>query len=148
MPLENHTALTRLSAYIADPRIEGADLDVALIHVRDCLDCRQRIGYLVRALNTAADKLNCPACQQRLPEYVSAAAAEQSSRKWRTVALHLALCPSCAAAYADLADMLELAHGRRGVEPPIYPRPDVSFLKPKRRSFWPLVIEFLSLIHI
>jgi hypothetical protein len=132
MPLvECHAAIARLSSYIAEPRSEGVDLDAALAHVRDCLDCRHRIGYLVRALNTdAIDRLNCPDCQVRLPEFV--AAAEQSSKKWRAVALHLVLCPSCAGAYADLADMIDLAHGRRGVEPPIYPTPNLSFLKPER----------------
>jgi hypothetical protein len=146
---ECRNAIERLSAYLADPTSD-AGLDAALAHLLECPECRGRTGYLVRALHTnTLDPLTCQVCEQRLPEYMAATAAGRAGRKWRAVALHLTLCPHCAAVYADLLDLVELAEGRRGVEPPAYPEPDLAFLDPpKPRPLWRLeqagrlVIEF------
>src|SRR5215218_8094421 len=125
---ECRTAIARLSTYITDPGAASADIDAALDHVRDCLDCRYSIGFLVRGSTLdQIDRLDCQRCAERLPEYVEAVVAGQAtSADWRAVALHLALCPHCAAAYTELSYMVELAEGRRGVEPPTYPRPDLG----------------------
>ena len=151
---ECDTAIERLSTYIANPKSASAELDTALDHIRDCPDCRRRIGYLVRAAKmNDADRMDCQACQARLPEYVEALGqGVNNSATSRAVALHLAVCPYCLAVYADLADMARLATGRIGAEPPVYPQPDLSFLpgpvtRPARR-LWRLdtlgriVIEF------
>jgi hypothetical protein len=128
---ECQAAVERVTAYLANPQAADAELDTALEHIRECPDCSSRIGYLVRALHTdAVDRLNCQVCEQRLPEYAAMTAAERAGRSGRAIALHLALCPHCAAVYADLADLVALAEGARGQEPPAYPQPDLAFLGP------------------
>jgi hypothetical protein len=149
--VECRIAIQYLSIYMAEPESGDAELNTALKHIHQCPDCRQRIGYLVRALNTdIVDKLDCRVCQERLPEYVGVATAARAGAKWRAVALHLALCPHCAAAYDELVELTALAQGERGVEPPPYSVPDLSFLDPTMSRPWRveglgrLVIEFTS----
>ena len=127
---ECHTAIERLSTYIADPQAASANIAMVLSHMRNCLSCRASIGNLVRATAVNdSDQLDCQRCQDRLPEYANAVETGQSSSsRWRAVALHLVLCPHCAVAYADLTNMVDLALGRRGVEPPAYPTPSLAFL--------------------
>jgi hypothetical protein len=136
---------------MAEPESGDAELNTALKHIHQCPDCRQRIGYLVRALNTdTVDKLSCHICQERLPEYVSVAAAARADTSWRAVTLHLAICPQCAAAYDELIELIALAQGERGLEPPPYSVPALSFLDPTKSRPWyleglnRLVIEFTS----
>lgn len=131
--VECRIAMQHLSAYAVDPRSEGAGLNLALDHIRHCPDCSRKIGYLVRALNTnAVDQLNCQVCQERLPEYVAATAPERATRGMREVALHLALCPHCAAACDELVNLVAVAQGERGTAPLVYPELDLKFIDPKR----------------
>src|SRR4051794_31153165 len=97
--IECRVALERLSTYLTNPKRARSDVDAALSHLRDCSDCRHRIGYLVRALKTdAIDQLDCRRCQERLPEYVTALEEGfHGGARWRNVALHLVLCPHCVA---------------------------------------------------
>jgi hypothetical protein len=130
--IECQLAIDRLSAYIADPALDRTEIETALSHVRGCPNCTRNIGYLVRALETeATDRLRCADCQERMVEYYHAVRAGQAGiKRWRAVALHLALCPHCALAYADLGDLVELAEGQGDVAPQTYPAPNLSFLRP------------------
>ena len=149
--IECRIAIQQISAYVAEPSSEGTELDAALEHIRKCLDCSHRIGYLVQALNTSAvDPLNCQVCQERLPEYATAVATGQTGGRWRAVAVHLALCPHCSAEFDELIELIALAQGERGTEPPSYPALDLSFLNPAISRPWRLeglgrlVIEFTA----
>jgi hypothetical protein len=81
------------------------------------------------------DRLTCQECQDLLPDYVQAETEGQSDApEWRPLALHLAMCPYCSDEHAALADLLALAWGEAGVEPPGYPAPDLSFLRAERQE--------------
>jgi hypothetical protein len=84
------------------------------------------------------DPLSCGPCQDLLPEYHDAVLDGRTGEaRWHPVALHLQLCPHCAAAYAEIADMFAIADGVRGEEPPIYPAPQLAFLRPKPAASQP-----------
>jgi hypothetical protein len=149
--VECRIAIQQVSAYVADPRSEDGGLVAALEHMRHCPHCSHRIGYLVQALSSGAvDQLNCQTCQERLPEYAANVAAGQAGGKLRAVAVHLALCPHCAAKYDELLELIALAQGERGAELPSYPVLDLSFLNATTTRPWHLeglgrlVIEFTS----
>ena len=149
--VECRVAIQQVSTYVADTSSEGAGLVAALEHMRHCPHCSHRIGYLVQALNSGAvDQLSCQVCQERLPEYATDVAAGQAGGKWRAIALHLALCPHCAAEYDELMELLAQAQGEQGAEPSSYPVLDMSFLNPTTSRPWRmegigrLVIEFTS----
>lgn len=127
-------ALEHLLAYVEDPHSHRAEVDMAFSHIRECPHCESRIGYLVQALTTdEKDRLTCPECQDLLPDYLQAEAEGQAhAPRWRQVAFHLKTCPHCSEEYATLSDLIELAYGEQGVEPPHYPVPDLSFLRPVR----------------
>jgi hypothetical protein len=133
---ECHHAIERLSIYITDPQAASMNIDMVLSHMRNCSSCRASIGYLVRAAEmNQDDRFDCEKCQDRLPEYADAVETGRAiTLEWRSVALHLVLCPHCAATYADITSMLDLAIGRRGVEPPTYPAPNLAFLNVTTRS--------------
>jgi len=110
------------------------------------------MGLLARALSgDEEDQLTCQECEARLPDFLLAeetgAAGEPG---WRSIALHLETCPHCSGVYGTLLDLTALAFGERGVEPPSYPAPDLSFLaaETSEPGFWRLdelghlVIEF------
>lgn len=107
---------------------------MALSHIRECPHCESRIGHLIRALTTdEEDSLTCKECEDHLPDYLQAEREGQAhEERWRAVALHLATCPHCSAEYATLLDLVALAYGEQGVEPPRYPVPELSFLRPDR----------------
>lgn len=124
-------AIEQLLAYWENPDRHRAQADAAISHISKCPHCEGRIGYLVRALTTdEEDSLTCQECQDLLPDYLGAEVEGQTHKaRWRPVAFHLETCPHCSAEYATLSDLLELAHGGRGEEPPDYPAPDLSFLR-------------------
>jgi hypothetical protein len=67
-----------------------------------------------------------------LPEYfVATTTGQANDAHWSLVALHLETCPHCSEEFATLADLLELAEGRRGIELSEYPELDLSFLPRK-----------------
>ncbi len=127
-------AIERLLAYLEEPYPQRVDLNEVINHMRDCPFCESGLEYLVRALATdAEDLLTCGACQALLPEYLQAEMAGQAQDEawreaWRPVTFHLETCPYCAAVYASFFDLVALAQGERGAEPPHYPEPDLSFL--------------------
>lgn len=126
---ECRAAAEHLLAYLENParRTEG---ETALNHIQACPYCQRRIGQLSEALTSdEPSRLTCRVCQELLPDYLQ---AQADQARWRPVAQHLNMCPQCLAAYEDLADLLELAQGKRGAEPPGYPVPELPFLRPKR----------------
>ena len=152
-------AIEQLLAYLENPDLHRAQADAALSHVEKCPHCQNRIRHLVRALTAdEEDSLTCEECQDLLPEYLEAEArGEAHKAQWRPVAYHLETCPHCSAERASLSELLELAHGERGEEPPRYPVPDLSFLrreqgKPRQPAGAPwhldelgrLIVEFSS----
>lgn len=131
---ECRVATNRLLTYMDHPDSSSTELEAVLHHFRGCSFCQRHIGYLVRALNIKEeDSLTCSDCEELLPEYFQAEAEGQAGgARWQPVSRHLATCPHCAAAYATLTDLDALAFAERGVEPPSYPVPDLSFLSEKK----------------
>ncbi len=111
---------------------ESNNVDAAIAHIQSCQYCLQNVGYLIRASSIAEeDTLSCDPCEELLPEYYDAVLdGHADEARWRPVVLHLQLCPHCAAAYAEIADMFAIGDGERGEEPPMYPTPQVALLRP------------------
>jgi hypothetical protein len=126
-------AIEHLLAYLENPNLHRAEADAAIGHISKCPHCESRVGHLIRALTTdEEDLLTCQEFQELLPDYLQAEAEGWThERRWRPVAFHLETCPHCSAEYATLSDLIELAYGERGEEPPHYPTPDLSFLRPE-----------------
>ena len=103
----------------------AGELAGALDHINTCPHCQQRLGFLMRALaGEREDSLPCEECQAQLPDYAQALADGQAGAPaWADIALHLRVCPICAAQQAELAGLLAFAHGEAGAEPPAYPGP-------------------------
>jgi hypothetical protein len=133
---ECRVATERFMAYLEHPDLHRAEADAAMEHIRACLYCERRLGYFIRALAMAEeDELTCQACQDALPDFVQAGQEGQAGEAhWRRVARHLETCPHCSAEYVLLMDGIELAFGEQGVEPPRFPRPDLSFLRAERQT--------------
>lgn len=123
-------AIEQLLAYWENPGQHRVEIGAAVGHISKCPHCENRMGHLVRALaSDEEDSLTCQQCQDLWPDYLQAEAEGQAHKaRWRSVAFHLETCPHCLAEYVALSDLLELAHGERGGEPPHYPVPDLSFL--------------------
>ncbi|HDQ74104.1 MAG TPA: hypothetical protein ENN19_18720 [Chloroflexi bacterium] len=139
---DNHTQTTecrltieRLLVYLDEPDPQRVDLNEVINHMRACPFCESGLEYLIRALATdTEDLLTCGACQALLPEYLQAEMAGRAQDEawreaWSPVTFHLETCPYCAAVYASLFDLVALAQGERGAEPPSYPEPDLPFLE-------------------
>jgi len=126
-------ASERLSAYLEDPAHHRAEADAAIAHMRECPYCKSRLEQLAQALITdEEDQLTCQECLDLLPGYLQAESAGQAGEaNWRPVAFHIETCPHCSEAFAALSDLAALAFGEQGQEPPAYPVPDLSFLRPK-----------------
>jgi glutaredoxin len=134
-------AIERLSAYLEDPAHRRAEADAAIAHMRECPYCKGRLEQLTQALVTdEEDQLTCQECLDLLPGYLQAEPAGQAGEaNWRPVTLHIETCPHCSEAYAALSDLAALAFGEQGEEPPDYPVPDLSFLRPKPpEPYWHL----------
>lgn len=127
-------AIEQLLAYLENPDLHRAAADAALSHIGKCPHCENRIRYLIRAVTTdEEDSLTCQECQDLLPDYLQAEARGRThEEQWHPVAFHLETCPHCSAEHATLSELLELAHGERGEEPPRYPVPDLSFLRRRK----------------
>ncbi|MCG8351756.1 MAG: hypothetical protein MI924_28650 [Chloroflexales bacterium] len=127
---ECRVTVERLLAYSDNPTIHRAEAEAALAHVRRCPSCQRRLGYLALALaNAEEDQLTCQQCQDQLPEYLQAELHGQAhDLQWLPIALHLKLCPHCAAVCAELVELAAFADNAHGAEPPHYPGPDLSFL--------------------
>ena len=120
--------MERLREYLDQPNQPAELPHAALQHIGACPSCRGRLGYLTRALAAGEeDRVTCEECEAALPLLLAGDPALQARRGALT--LHLATCPACAAACADLADLLALAHAERGVEPPAYPAPRFPWLQ-------------------
>jgi hypothetical protein len=131
---ECRRALDWLAAYLADPALHLPERDAAANHIRGCAGCQARVAQLIRAHGTNEDdELVCEECQDSLPDYLTAVTDGQAGQAdWQRVTLHLALCPHCAATFAQLSHLRELAEGKRGVEPPQVPAPQLGFLASQR----------------
>jgi len=128
--LECREAIEQLLAYLENPELDRAQAQAAIDHVSTCPDCGRRMAHLLRALTMdEEDRLTCRECQDLLPDYLQARAAGRVLEgQYQAVALHLETCHHCSAACATLSDLVELAYGERGEEPPYYPVPELSFL--------------------
>ncbi|MFQ5857769.1 MAG: hypothetical protein ACE5LU_19360 [Anaerolineae bacterium] len=72
-------------------------------HVATCAACGTRLRRIAQALNsTVEDRLTCDACQAQLADYVHAQAAGTDTDRFADVRDHLALCPFCAEAFAQV----------------------------------------------
>jgi hypothetical protein len=134
--IECRKAIEQFLAFVENPDLHRAGVQAAIRHLGACPDCERKMKHFYRAWATdEEDKLTCQECQELLAEYVQAEAEEQSDApEWRPLAWHLATCPHCSQEHAELADLLALAWGKAGVEPPDYPAPDLSFLRAERQA--------------
>lgn len=127
------TAAERLMARWSAPTPRHTEeLQAAIDHIHHCPRCEGRLGFLIRALSRdEEDPLTCTECEALLPDYVQ---AEQERRggeaRWQPVVAHLATCPACTAARAELVSLLDLALGARTPPPARTPAPDLAFLRP------------------
>jgi hypothetical protein len=129
--LNCHAAVEQLLAHVEHPEGRRGELDSAIRHMQECPDCERRIGHLFRALNSdEEDGLTCGECEDLLPDYIQAEREGVADpARWQRVAYHLETCPHCAALYTELSDLITFGYGERGVEPPTYRDPDLSFLR-------------------
>jgi hypothetical protein len=127
-------AIERLLTYLDQPDFHQTELNAALRHIATCRYCEQRVGYLVRALNTPdEDTLTCEECEELLPEYYQAdIEGHTAGARWRPVARHLATCAHCSVAYATLIDLSTLAFGEHDV--PLSDPLDLSFLSKEKKT--------------
>jgi hypothetical protein len=120
-------------AFLNTPEAHRSEIEAALVHFRTCPECRGRASHLVRLLTAEAageDALTCQECEELLPGYLTAEALyDAGAPAWAGVKRHLEACPHCVAAYTSLTDLIAVAYGERGAEPPDYPGPNLSFLR-------------------
>lgn len=123
-------AVEDLVLLMDNPDLDPDRWEQAMAHVVQCPHCASRVGTLLQALKTGQeDTLTCQECQELLPGYLRAREGKEKQPQWREVAGHLAICPSCSADHRTLAELVTLAEGDVGVEPPAYPVPDLTFLR-------------------
>ena len=115
---------------LKNPDLHRVELEAMLHQIKGSAEGQHRIEWLVKAVTMEReDQLTDQECIDLLPDYYQADLEGQAGEpRWRAVALHLESCPYCSTAYALLSDLIDLAIGERGVEPPDYPEPDLSFL--------------------
>lgn len=123
-------ATEQLLAYVIDPSQDRAKIGPALDHLKSCPYCQRKVNHLISALTTnEADQLTCQECEELLPDYIEAKIEDQTDASpWSLVAQHLAVCPDCSAAYAELTDLMALVDSGPDVALPAYSTPDLSFL--------------------
>lgn len=120
--MDHPDALLTLLAFAERPGAPPPALERALDHVATCPACAAGARQLLAALGAAAeDRLTCAEAEELLPEFL-AAPGGAAAPAWADLRAHLACCPACLAALADLALLRDLAEGA-GVEPPAYPAP-------------------------
>lgn len=105
--MDCHQAANSMQLF-AEQNSAPPELPAALAHIATCANCRSRLGHLVRALASSdEDQLRCEECEAELPAFLAARdLGRHSEPVWAAVTLHLATCPSCAVALAELAAML------------------------------------------
>ncbi len=130
--LDCATTIEPLLTYWDDPDSHRAEVDAAIEHIKQCPHCEDRAGHLIRALTTdQEDRLTCQECDSLLPGYVQAETEGRAGGDhWRSVAFHIETCPHCSETHSELVELVELAYGDQGEEPPRYPIPDLLFLRP------------------
>jgi hypothetical protein len=79
------------------------------------------------------DQLTCGECKARLPDYVHAQIMEEDlTPRLAAVKIHLELCPHCSQHYKALLQIDEATLIGNLETPPVYPSPNLSFLKKKQ----------------
>jgi hypothetical protein len=106
------------------------ETQAAIDHVHHCPRCAGRLCVLIRALSQdVEDPLTCAMCQALLPGYVQTEQdGEGREARWQPVAAHLASCPYCMLARAELEALLDLAYAKIGQQAEATPAPDLAFL--------------------
>lgn len=99
--------LTEIEAPTPDP----ARTTQAAHNLASCLGTAPRLQQLVRtAMDGRDDRISCDTCQARLPDYIQAQLeaiqAVRMDMESEEVRDHLALCPYCLAAYAEVTELL------------------------------------------
>lgn len=98
---------------------------------------RHNTDLLIRSLLTTdeEDELTCQECEALLPDYLLAVREGKSDHPhWRSIALHLALCPYCANELRETSRLAALGLGQEGIAPVRTPTPDLSFLHGPRKK--------------
>ena len=75
---------------------------------------RRNADRLIRSLLTTdeEDEMTCQECEAVLPEYLLAEREGTSNlARWRSVALHLTLCPHCANELSETSELMALGLG-------------------------------------
>ncbi len=123
--MDHSQALVTLLAFAERPGAPPPELDAAVAHVTACPTCSQGAAQLMASLGQGEeDRLTCAESEELLASFLAAGALGQAEAPaWADLRVHLAGCPACGEALAELAELQALADGAAGVEPPAYPAP-------------------------
>lgn len=115
---------------IEDSTSDQASMRMAAEHVASCTSCQRRLHRLAQAVaSSAEDALTCEECQAQLAAYVEAQAAGSPVDTFEGVRRHLALCPYCADAYAQLSELVQASRADVIPVAESYPEFDLSMLR-------------------
>jgi hypothetical protein len=128
---ECQKARADIAAFLENIDQKHSQVEAAISHMSACSDCLRSANYLLKAVIVAEeDDLTCEDCQEQLPEYLFAQISGlPADPAWRAIELHLSVCARCAKIAAELAELSAFGDRTSGVEPPAYPKPELSFLR-------------------
>lgn len=135
--MDHSQAIAILLAFAERPGDPPPGLGAAVAHVTACPTCGPGAAQLLASLRLGEeDRLTCAEGEELLPAYLGAIALGQpEAPAWADLRVHLAGCPACSAALADLAELRALADGTLGAEPPAYPAPRRQTQSPGRPAW-------------
>ena len=126
-------------AAIEAERPNPADAAAAAQKAARCLDDAPQMTQFRRALQSEQeDSLSCEECQVQLPDLIyaqiestQAQGKNPVSPNNQNVLAHLALCPHCATAYAEVTEMLLASEMDAVPTAAVYPAFEVPLARPK-----------------
>ena len=102
--METDACQRYLDAWLRQVEVAEPEAAVeAARHVATCDACGSRLRQMAQALDSIIeDRLTCDTCQAQLADYVHAQATGTAGNEFIDIRDHLALCPYCAEAYAQV----------------------------------------------
>src|SRR6186997_2756302 len=119
---------------ICSPHPDVARASAAARQLVNMSDRARHFALLAQAVtSTVEDSLDCDACQAQLPDFIyaqseQASGAESSSAQLAAVRDHLAFCPHCIAAYAQVSEWVLASQADAIPVAKRYPTFDLAFL--------------------
>jgi hypothetical protein len=132
-----HPASDWLTIWLDELQSEQPDIDrsvQAIRHLTASLhEPRALQQWLAAIAHDEEDTLDCEACQAQLPDFLYAqqtpgAGDAPTSPRFAALRTHLAVCPFCATAYADVAEWIEASERDRIPVADAYPHFAPPFL--------------------